>query len=286
MSYVKGGAASAADVNSIINDINLIVGSPSGSGAAAYGWNQTSLTLSTLSSGQPVLASTWSAIQSRLQTIMNHTGTTISGFPSGSAFTSGNAHAYILVLDGITTTLKSNRFNLGSGTLESNVQSTKTRTTAWGGGAAGIIHDIVFVFSTAAHMQAFFNAGGKFSFTASRTGGSATTQNTSWTTLLSTMGTYSFTRNEFYNATSTLANTAQWVSTSAYSANTITAACSVPASNQFRVQMSYYDGHTNSFSDSVDGTFTSTITTVRPSTLYLNNPAIAFPTLGTDSSTI
>lgn len=286
MSYTKGGSATATDVNAIINDINLIIGTPSGSSSTAYGWNQTSLTLASVAPGQSVTASTWNTIQARLQLIMNHTGTAISGFPSSSVFTSGNAHAYAAALDGITTTLKNNRFNLGSGSLESSVQSTKTRSTAWGGGSSGIVHDIVYVFSSSTHMQAFFNAGGKFNITASRSGGTATSQNTDWTSLLASMGTFTFDLNHLYASTTSLQTAHTWSSSGSYALNSITANYSAPAANQFRVQILYTDNHTNSFSDSVDGTFTSTITTVRPSTLYLNYPAIAFPTLGTDSSTI
>ena len=44
-------------------------------------------------------------------------------------------------------------------------------------------------FSNSEQARWFFNAGGSFQFTSSRTGGSSTNQNTSWTTLLSTAGT-------------------------------------------------------------------------------------------------
>ena len=47
-------------------------------------------------------------------------------------------------------------------------------------------------FTNSEQARYFFNAGGSIDFTSTRTGGSSTNQNTSWTSLLSTAGTRSF----------------------------------------------------------------------------------------------
>lgn len=61
--------------------------------------------------------------------------------------------------------------------------------TAW----TDSLYAIVTVeFTNSEQARFFFNAGGSIDFTSSRTGGSTTQQNTSWTTMLSTAGTRSF----------------------------------------------------------------------------------------------
>jgi hypothetical protein len=102
-----------------------------------------------------------------------------------------------------------NRFNLGLGqfvveTAWNGISSISpiTRTTSW---KTSISSTVTVTFSTVDQARWFFNSGGKVRFTSSRSGGSSTAQNTSWTNLLTSAGAQSFGANNpgvnFYNLT-------------------------------------------------------------------------------------
>ena len=92
--------------------------------------------------------------------------------------------------------LNSNRFELGVGQYSDSVLITSTRSTPWGTtiyyGENTVRHNFTIDFVTAQKARYFFNSGGQIRFSGSRTGGTTTPQNTSWTDLLSTMGTVVF----------------------------------------------------------------------------------------------
>ena len=60
--------------------------------------------------------------------------------------------------------------------------STNTRTTAWNG---TLTNTVTVTFPSANAARAYFNAGGDFRITASRTGGTANTKNSTWTAMIS-----------------------------------------------------------------------------------------------------
>jgi hypothetical protein len=77
-----------------------------------------------------------------------------------------------------------NRFSPAS---TSNVtDASVNRTTAW---TSSLTEVTTWTFASEAACRAFFNAGGALGVSSSRAGGSASTQNTDWTNLLSAMGT-------------------------------------------------------------------------------------------------
>ena len=78
--------------------------------------------------------------------------------------------------------------------------------------------------SPADHARYFFNSGGKIRFFSERTGGTASGQNTSWTSLLSSVGTVEFGANipvieNFYTLTNAYQTIYQLGSTPYYSSN-------------------------------------------------------------------
>ena len=73
----------------------------------------------------------------------------------------------------------------------------RTFTSAWGSSAPvgsnpQLFCQVTCLWPTSEQARHFFNSGSSLQFTSSRTGGSSTSQNTSWTTLLSTAGTRIF----------------------------------------------------------------------------------------------
>jgi hypothetical protein len=86
---------------------------------------------------------------------------------------------------GFVATANTNRGNVNDSELTFQNGPDHTFTTAWTSvsAASGRIF-----FGTNAQFRGFWNAGGKIVFSASRSGGSATNHNTSWTNLLASMG--------------------------------------------------------------------------------------------------
>jgi hypothetical protein len=172
-----------------------------------------------------------------------------------------------------------------------------SRTTAWGSSVKPkVTHAFTIDFTTSANARYYFNSGSSLRISASRTLGSATTQNTSWTTLLSSIGIISFNYNSttftgtvgsgsaigFYNLTNLDQTVFSGSGTGFYSTNTYTVKmkCDVASNTTgtaryIYVTIDFTDTHSNAFSDSVDGTLTSTIAKRRASGTHV---AVISPT--------
>jgi hypothetical protein len=288
----SGNKILATDYNSIQSQVSDVLGTGyTGSVNAGYGQTVTS---SQLSVGTKIQAVHFANLAIDLNKIAGHQGTTITlpTITAGNKDLATDTNSFSTA----SSTLFTNRFNITSGQFSTETLSTATRTTTWGAPAtATITHSITVTFASNAHARNFFNAAGKISFTASRTGGAGTTQNTSWTNLLSTMGTI----NLNYNSTSTtgsgtgsaigwyqLTTTAQTIfsryGSAPYAANDyrITAATNVGAT-QLILTVYFEDLHTNTFSDSVTGTLTSNITWDRPTGTNVLVPTYSSIVVGT-----
>ena len=76
-----------------------------------------------------------------------------------------------------------NRFSPASTTTSTS--SSVTRTTTW---YTTLTEETTFTWGSEGACRAYFNGGGRIGFSSRRAGGSATTQNTDWTNLLTAMG--------------------------------------------------------------------------------------------------
>jgi hypothetical protein len=105
--------------------------------------------------------------------------------------------------------------------------------------------NVICEWTTTEEARHFFNAGGSIQFTSTRTGGSTTAQNTSWTNLLSTAGTRIFGGNTPGTGTSP-ANGQNWFRLSATSQTWSEVTASSPyALNIFRIQCKTDDSVTD-----------------------------------------
>jgi hypothetical protein len=93
-----------------------------------------------------------------------------------------------------------NKFNIGQGQFVIDSSGTATRTTPW---SQSVSNAVTITFGNADQARWFFNSGGKIRFTSSRTGGTVTAQNSSWSNILSSTGTKDFSAVNFYNSTTT-----------------------------------------------------------------------------------
>lgn len=127
----------------------------------------------------------------------------------------------------------------------------KEFTGSWGASAPlaspnpQLSASVICEWTTAAQARHFFNAGGSIQFTSTRTGGSTTAQNTSWTNLLSSAGTRIFGGNTPGTGTSP-ADGQNWFRLSATEQTWSEVTASSPyALNIFRIQCKTDDAVAN-----------------------------------------
>lgn len=197
----QGTLIAALDYNNIQSKLATIFGTGSGD----YGYGQT-VTSSQVSVNNKVSVSQWSTLRGELikcrqhQTGLDETAT-LTNPTTATKVTEADRAAYAAMADLITV----NRLVIppvGQASLE-NLFAPAVRTAAWNG---TITHTVTVNFGTSDACRAYFNAGGSFRFSGSRSGGTAGLKNTSWTTLLTNMGTINFGRNA---TTTTGSGTAQ-----------------------------------------------------------------------------
>lgn len=181
----------------------------------------------------------------------------------------------------------SSRFKLDTNTqAEREIKETVSTSDAW----ASLAETTVTVtFSSAANARYFFNSGAKIIFSSSRSGGSATAQNNSWTSLLTSVGFRSFegytiSGKNFYNLTNNFETLYELSASSVYANNKfIISVRSNVANNsggtatilEFRIQWRdlYTDSQPSPPPDQVDGTLTLTVEEIRSSTFTLEGPS-------------
>ena len=278
MAYQQGDTITASDYNTFAGNINTVIGT--GSGTSGYGLSE----ISTISAGDTISAAQWNSLLSGLQKAATHQGTSVTN-ASNSVSTGGN----ILPLSNFEadiTAITTNKANASGGNMSTGQAGTSSsRTSAW---TSNVNHIFTVTFASANAARHFFNSGGKIKFAFSRSGGSSTPQNTSWTDLLSNAGTLTFANTAsgsmgsvgFENLTGSdqaLYNSA--VGSGDYSANDVNINGKISGA-VITMEVDFNDDHTaetGTFTggglgtapnegtgytgaDSVDGTLTSTIT--------------------------
>ena len=122
MTYSTGYRILASDYNGFVNNNSQNINAWWATGSGNAGWGQSSL--STVTRGTKINASSWAAIVNTLQTSSNHTGTTIT---SRTAPSTGNK---IRVFSGLQTDI-TNVYN-GRG----NAAASGSTGTTWTGTAS------------------------------------------------------------------------------------------------------------------------------------------------------
>ena len=263
-----------ASFTGVISSTTLTVSSVTGTiaiGDPVWGANVTPGTYITAGSG-----TTWTITPS--QTAASSAMRSGGNIQAGDRITAKETTIFPTAVTAITT----NQFLNAEYSDESfSPTLTNSRTTSWGSAVnPTVTHAFTIDFTTSANARYYFNSGGNIQMSASRSGGTVSTQNTNWTTLLSSIGTISFNYNStvrsgtggtgssigFYNLTTTNQTVFTGSGTGSYSTNTYTVLmrCDVASNTTgtaryVYVTINFTDTHTNTFSDSVDGTLTSTI---------------------------
>jgi len=206
--------------------------------------------------------------------------------------------APVTTYDTLANTLIANRFNLGAGQSAVAVPASSPRSRTWTGTGgdywtSSISCTVDVQWPSSNQARFFFNSGGQIRITSTRSGGSlGTSQNTSWTNILSSAGTQSFGGNNpgtgtspmdgqnWYRLTNSFQQYYTLAGSSPYGSNSYRLSSRVTdtadnssgaaASSQFLVQFvdNYVDpgnsglGDTPDTIDAVDGTFSVAVSLV------------------------
>jgi len=199
------------DYNTLVTRINEILGTgkdPLGNyiSDATRGYGQSVITTALPEPPTPVTIQEdqWDSLYFDLLSILIHqTGNTplIPNISDGEVVRLGAAFP-LSAYESALTLADANRFNLALSQSIISPGGSATYSSAWSSRAETTV---TVTFPSAEQARYFFNSGGKIRFSSSRTGGSNTSQNSSWTNLLNSAGTIEFSANpsnfNFYNLT-------------------------------------------------------------------------------------
>lgn len=314
MTYRQGEVILASDFNTFRT--SLLAVWDVGNGDTGYGQIDTggASAIPAAVIGADVTNAEWEAFRDAAQLCSDHQGS-VTTFPPASELLTGqpieahdplDGNAYDI--GGSLTTITTNRLNVdgGSTTLFSNIINS-TRSTAWN---TSLEHRFTAVLPTVDDARYFFNSGGQIRMRGSRSGGSATSQNTNWTNLLTNMGTINLRANDttqtggggswtvqpigYFDLTTSFQVIASGFGTGNYAANTVDVRARTldgptgpngDTGRQIEISVRYRDLHTNGFFDSVNGTITSDIDyQIATSPLTIQTPIFASSILLTAGS--
>ena len=191
MSAGVGSLIEKADYDTIKAKVDLVFGT--GSGQTGYGQ---AITSPAVTAGSTISAAQWVALRNDMVKARQHqTGGTIGTSSatdganlllpaSGISITEALRNQFNL----FSNTITSDKFSIGAAQFSSEGLITGSRSTAWN----GTLTHTVTVSSTADNMRYFFNAGGKIRVSANRSGGTASSKNTTWDTMFTQIGEFVF----------------------------------------------------------------------------------------------
>lgn len=272
-----GDSITASDWDIARNNILLITGSATGS---QEGWGQ-SFSVYDPTAGATISDTNTNDIINAAQDIATYVGASVT--VSDVANAGSIQETDLNTIQSTITNAYNNRFSASSSYLSTEAKIDSTRTSSWN---TSVTHNFTVDFSSDAHAKEFFNAGGKITFSASRSGGATNDQNTDWTNLLSAMGTIkmgytSVTASSgsntgsrgFYDLTSSMQEIYIKTGSGSYSSNYYQIQASYASGTgtiSFQVTMS--DVHTGrGYFDTVDGTLQHNVGQERPNSGTLPN---------------
>ena len=181
----SGTTALATDVSTPANTgLNVM-----GTGSLSRGYGQTTFGASK-NVGDTITANDFNNIRYDLLNASAHqngsaAALSLAGNVTGNTINSTDPNAFI----SYASTIDGDRFNCHSSRKTTVSAGGGSRTSSWASSVSGMFE---MIFSSSNEARYFWNGGGRIRFASSRTGGAASAQNTSWSTLLSSAGTQDF----------------------------------------------------------------------------------------------
>ncbi|CAB4125915.1 hypothetical protein UFOVP181_323 [uncultured Caudovirales phage] len=287
-----GTLITATDYNAIQAKIALVLGTGSGD----YGYGQV-VSSSSVAVNAKISVTQWNNLQNDIIKARQHqTGTaqTLTTASTSVKITEADRVAY----NAMATDTQTYRLTVppvGQATREDLV-ATQVRTTNWNG---TITQYVTVTFSSYDAARYYFNTGSRFEFSGSRSGGSNTAKDVSWTTILTNMGVIYFDRDNTTTTGTGTGSTIGWadlttsdqqifekdVSGTTYYPNRYLIFARAPATNQivFTIQFLDASGQPNApwgTDEDVTGTLTSTVQVYRASGSNVSVPTPSATTTG------
>lgn len=308
MTYSAGGAIQRDDYNTrawgtatggtyTLSPANLAV--VWGVGTGRYGMGQSTSSFTQVSVGNTVTASQWAGLINNVNNATLHQNNT--SFTPSPAVVAGNTITAYATLDSRITQAYN---NMGlSNTVNDGIPNNTQFTGTWGtSGNRRLTFTQTVTFASGDAARYFFNAGGLIKLTFNRFGGSATTRNTSWTSLTTECGTVTIgylnttkvggggstpsvllnsNNGGYWNQTYNVLKThfTQTEDISPYTTNSISVLLSTSGTQGTNGDvgpvLTFTTHWTNAYSnvsqDSVDGTAITALTISSPPTTYITN---------------
>ena len=297
MAVTVGQLIGEAEYTTLRSGINLVMGTPTGTGTGAAGYNQ-AITAPAVSPGDKVTAAAWNALKADADKAYTHQ---VGAAPNPVLATvntdSGITKAIHDALETVVNFIKldGNRFTLGAG--QSTIVSASSRAkTDWNGTQT---HDVEFTWASANAVKAFFNAGGKLTVVSSLSYAGAEAKTIDWQTMMDpgtiTMNYVDVTKS---GANGTITNSSGYYDLTGeveimnrnganpYSENRYKIFASA-ITNGVRIRVQFQDndvgddqggvGSTGPVDENVQGTLTSALSYIRPtgSNVQVDAPTIA-----------
>ena len=182
MAVTVGQLIGEAEYTTLRSGINLVMGTPTGAGTGAAGYNQATSSPIRVS-GNKITAADWNALKADADKAYTHQ---VGAAPDPALATvntdTGITKTIHDKLETVVNFIKDadNRFTLGAGQFTTKSARSATKTN-WNGTQT---HDVTYTWDSANAAKAFFNAGGKLTFTStlSYTGSEAKTVD--WRTMM------------------------------------------------------------------------------------------------------
>lgn len=265
------------DYNNIRSKVSLVLGT----GVATSGYGQTVQSIS-VAANQQITKNQWDNLRFDLiNTLLHQTGELppLVQIQTTDPIRYGATHPNFQY-NTFADQAVANKFAVGEGQyiLTSDGTMTANRSTSW---SNSVFSDLTVTFGTVDEARFFFNSGGKLRFTSSRSGGSTTAQNSSWSSLLESAGQFEFGGNttgiNFYGLTDIFQNLYTISASASYSGNTyrIQARCNVAdnsagTANTLFFRFTWADPYTDPGPfvpppDAVDGTLTISVVELKAS---------------------
>ena len=181
MAVTVGQTIGEAEYTTLRSGINLVMGTPTGTGTGAAGYNQ-AITAPAVVPGDKVTAAAWNALKTDADKAYTHQ---VGAAPNPVLATVNTDSSITKVIhDGIENVVNfvkdaGNRFTLGAGQSTTVSASSRTKTN-WNGTQT---HDVTFTWSSANAAKAFFNAGGKLTLTSTLSYGGGEAKTIDWRTM-------------------------------------------------------------------------------------------------------
>ena len=297
MAVTVGQLIGEAEYTTLRSGINLVMGTPTGTGTGAAGYNQ-AITAPAVSPGDKVTAAAWNALKADADKAYTHQ---VGAAPNPVLATvntdSGITKAIHDALETVVNFIKldGNRFTLGAG-QSTTVSASSRAKTNWNGTQT---HDVEFTWASANAVKAFFNAGGKLTVVSSLSYAGAEAKTIDWQTMMDpgtiTMNYVDVTKS---GANGTITNSSGYYDLTGeveimnrnganpYSENRYKIFASA-ITNGVRIRVQFQDndvgddqggvGSTGPVDENVQGTLTSALSYIRPtgSNVQVDAPTIA-----------